>query len=87
MELDSMAEFREWAEQMRERLDTGLSAETGGLHVDLTFEKEVFAALLDVAPPGVDEVFAIFRIMELLGEHSAVSIQHSARQRKHLAST
>jgi anion-transporting ArsA/GET3 family ATPase len=72
MELDSMAEFRAWADQMRERLDAGLSSEAGGVHVDLTFEKEVFAALLDVAPPGVDEVFAIFRIMELL-EHSELS--------------
>lgn len=79
MELDSMAEFREWAEQMRERLDAGLSSEAGGLHVDLTFEKEVFAALLDVAPPGVDEVFAIFRIMELMKKQSAVSIQQSAK--------
>ena len=40
--------------------------ESGGLHVDLTFEKEVFAALMEVVPPGVDEVFAIFRILDLL---------------------
>ena len=40
--------------------------QSGGLHVDLTFEKEVFAALMDVVPPGVDEVFAIFRILDLL---------------------
>jgi arsenite-transporting ATPase len=40
--------------------------ESGGLHVDLSFEKEVFAALMDVVPPGVDEVFAIFRILDLL---------------------
>ncbi|HKW76668.1 MAG TPA: ArsA family ATPase [Terriglobales bacterium] len=88
LELDSMAEFRDWAEQMRERLDTGLSTESGGVHVDLTFEKEVFAALLDVAPPGVDEVFAIFRILELMEkqstvsnrrEQSAVSTQRSAK--------
>jgi arsenite/tail-anchored protein-transporting ATPase len=95
MELDSMAEFRQWAEQIRQRLDAGLSSEAGGLHVDLTFEKEVFAALLDVAPPGVDEVFAIFRIMDLMErqsagsnqqsatqKHSALSNQHSTRERK-----
>jgi arsenite-transporting ATPase len=87
MELDSMVEFREWAGQMRERLDAGLSSDTGGLHVDLTFEKEVFAALLDVAPPGVDEVFAIFKIMELMGKQSALSSQHSAQAKQSAVST
>src|SRR5262249_55267068 len=28
--------------------------------------KRTFAALMDVVPPGVDEVFAIFRILDLL---------------------
>ncbi len=82
MELDSMAEFRQWAERMRQRLDTGLSSEAGGLHVDLTFEKEVFAALLDVAPPGVDEVFAIFRIMDLVEQQSAANSRHAAPERR-----
>ena len=49
--------------------------QSGGLHVDLTFEKEVFAALMDVVPPGVDEVFAIFRILDLLeARHVSVFI-------------
>jgi arsenite-transporting ATPase len=49
--------------------------QSGGLHVDLTFEKEVFAALMDVVPPGVDEVFAIFRILDLLeAKHGSVFI-------------
>ncbi|HEX3585986.1 MAG TPA: ArsA-related P-loop ATPase, partial [Candidatus Angelobacter sp.] len=34
-----------------------------------------FAALMDVVPPGVDEVFAIFRILDLLeAKHGAVFI-------------
>src|SRR5215467_2994266 len=44
--------------------------QSGGLHVDLTFEKQVFAALLDIVPPGVDEVFATFRIVDLLDQKS-----------------
>jgi arsenite/tail-anchored protein-transporting ATPase len=66
MEMDAVFEFRRWAARIRQQLSAGTSMESGGLHVDLTFEKEVFAALMDVVPPGVDEVFAIFRILDLL---------------------
>jgi arsenite-transporting ATPase len=66
MEVDSVAQFRRWAAQITRHLNSALSMESGGLHVDLTFEKQVFAALMDVVPPGVDEVFAIFRILDLL---------------------
>jgi arsenite/tail-anchored protein-transporting ATPase len=66
MEMDAVFEFRRWAARIKKQLSSGASMESGGLHVDLTFEKEVFAALMDVVPPGVDEVFAIFRILDLL---------------------
>lgn len=66
MEMDSVSEFRRWAARIKEKLNSATSMESGGLHVDLTFEKEVFVALMDVVPPGVDEVFAIFRILDLL---------------------
>jgi arsenite-transporting ATPase len=66
MEMDSVSEFRRWAANIKQKLSSATSMESGGLHVDLTFEKEVFAALMDVVPPGVDEVFAIFRILDLL---------------------
>ncbi len=70
MEIDSVAEFRRWASRLRDQLNSATSMQSGGLHIDLTFEKEVFAALMDVVPPGVDEVFAIFRILELLERKS-----------------
>jgi arsenite/tail-anchored protein-transporting ATPase len=66
MEMDSVAEFRRWAGALRNKLDSATSMESGGLHIDLSFEKQVFAALMEVVPPGVDEVFAIIRIIELL---------------------
>jgi arsenite-transporting ATPase len=66
MEMDAVFEFRGWAARIKQQLSAGASMQSGGLHVDLTFEKEVFAALMDVVPPGVDEVFAIFRILDLL---------------------
>jgi arsenite-transporting ATPase len=66
MEIDAVSEFRLWAKRIQQQLNSELSIETGGLHVDLTFEKEVFSALMEVVPPGVDEVFAIFRILDLM---------------------
>ncbi|MGC2745821.1 MAG: ArsA family ATPase [Candidatus Angelobacter sp.] len=75
MEMDAVFEFRRWAARIKQQLSAGTSMESGGLHVDLTFEKEVFAALMDVVPPGVDEVFAIFRILDLLeAKHGTVFI-------------
>lgn len=65
-EFDSVVEYQQWARQIRQRLEGGLSMESGGLHLDLTFEKQVFAALMEVVPPGVDEVFATFRVLDLL---------------------
>ena len=65
-ELDAVGEYRRWAERMREHVDSGLSSESGGLHVDVTYDRELLAALLDVVPPGVDEVFAILRMTELV---------------------
>jgi arsenite/tail-anchored protein-transporting ATPase len=70
MEVDSAAEFRQWAGRVREKLDSATSMESGGLHVDLTFEKQAFTALMDVVPPGADELFAIFRILDLLEAHT-----------------
>jgi arsenite-transporting ATPase len=66
VELDSVAEFRRWSAEIKQKLDQALSSEHGGLHVDLSLDREVITALLDVVPPGVDEIFAIFRILDLL---------------------
>lgn len=74
MEVDSVSEFRRWTARITQKLNSELSMQSGGLHVDLTFEKQVFAALMDVVPPGVDEVFAIFRILDLLKSRGRVFI-------------
>ena len=66
LEADSLAAFRRWSSDMRSRLDRAFTSETRGVHVDLSFDRRVIAALLDIVPPGVDELFAIFRILDLL---------------------
>ncbi len=74
IEIDSVAHFRRWAVRMRDQLQEGLSGQSGGIHMDLTFESRVLSALLDIVPPGVDEIFAIFRILDLLSAKQVVVI-------------
>jgi len=64
-ELDSAALFRRWIAEIREDVESATSSEHSGVHVDLSFERELLSALLDIVPPGLDEVLAIFRIMDL----------------------
>ena len=45
-----------------------------GVHVDLSFERHLITALLDLVPPGVDELFAVFRIIELSAEKRTLII-------------
>lgn len=65
-EFDAMTEFREWADNLRRRLNEAMTGEDRGLHVDVSLDRKFLLALLDVVPPGVDEIFAIFGILDLL---------------------
>jgi arsenite-transporting ATPase len=64
-ELDSTALFRSWIAEIREDIDSATTSEQSGVHLDLSFERELLSALLDIVPPGLDEVLAIFRIIDL----------------------
>ncbi len=64
-ELDAAAEFRGWADEMKRKINEGFRSDVRGLHVDLSFERRILTALLDLVPPGVDEVAAIFRVLDL----------------------
>ena len=64
-ELDSAALFRSWVAEIREEIDLATTSEQPGVHVDLSFERELLSALLDIVPPGLDEVLAILRIIDL----------------------
>lgn len=64
-ELDSLALFRSWIAEIREEVDAATTSDHSGVHVDLSFERQLLSALLDIVPPGLDEVLAIFRIIDL----------------------
>ncbi len=65
-EFDAMAEFEQWAGSLRRRLNDAMTGEERGIHLDVSLDRKFLLSLLDVVPPGVDEIFAIFRILDLL---------------------
>jgi arsenite-transporting ATPase len=69
-ELDAVSGFAAWVRGVKQKIDDALSSNSSGVHVDLSFERKLLGALLDIVPPGVDEVFAVFRILDLLAERS-----------------
>ncbi len=73
-EFDAIAEFRQWAGEIRTQLEQAMTSEERGIHIDLSLDRRFLLALLDVVPPGVDEIFAIFGILELLKENARVVI-------------
>jgi arsenite-transporting ATPase len=79
-EIDAVAEYRSWADEMRDKLRDTTSVDTGGVHIDLSFERQLFEALLNVVPPGVDEIFGMLRIMAMLGD--AAAGLHAATERR-----
>lgn len=65
-EMDSVALFAEWVSEVRANIEDATGTEVSGIHLDLSFERQLLSNLLDIVPPGVDEVLAIFRILNLL---------------------
>lgn len=70
-EMDSVALFRTWIAEIREEVDSATTTDQSGVHIDLSFERELLSALLDIVPPGLDEVLAIFRITEMMATGSS----------------
>lgn len=65
MQIDARAEL----ETLKRRYATELGRTLASLlpNLDLTFDREVMERILDLSPPGLDEVMALSRAMELLG--------------------
>ena len=64
MEIDAQAEL----EALRRRYASDLERTLASLlrNLDLTFDREVMERILDLSPPGLDEVMALARAMEFL---------------------
>jgi arsenite-transporting ATPase len=66
MEIDPQAEFETLKELYAEELESFLS--TFSPNLDLTFDREVMERILDLSPPGLDEIMALTLVMEFLAQ-------------------
>src|SRR5205807_2980407 len=73
-EMDSEVLFKHWVSEIKSSIEEATTADISGVHIDLTFERQLLSELLEIVPPGVDEVLAIFRILDLLSQGSKVVI-------------
>jgi len=65
-EMDAVAVFRGWARRVKEMIDQATTAEVSGVHLDLWFERQLFSQLLESVPPGLDEILAVLRVLDLV---------------------
>jgi arsenite/tail-anchored protein-transporting ATPase len=70
-EMDSVAVFNAWARRVKEMIDEATTAEVSSIHVDLWFERQFFSRLLESVPPGVDEILAVLRVVDLVRRRSS----------------
>ena len=64
MEIDAQAEFAKLKARYAEDLECFLESVSRAF--DLTFDRVVLEKMMDMAPPGLDEIMALTRIMEFL---------------------
>ncbi len=68
MEIDAPAEFEKLKSRYAEDLEHFLESVSRGF--DLTFDRVVLERMLDLAPPGLDEVMALTRILDFMAQDS-----------------
>src|SRR5438270_9558263 len=66
VEVDATAEYVSWSRKVQRVIAQSLEGEHGGVHVELSFAQEMISALLDIVPPGVDEIFAVFKLLAFI---------------------
>jgi len=66
-ELDAPAAFAARRDRYRAVVDELFDALTGGARFDVAFDRSVVRDLIDLAPPGIDEILAMLAVVEALG--------------------
>lgn len=66
IELDAQAEYERLRQDYADELGSVFKRVTGGTEINLAFDQEVMERMLDLAPPGLDEMLALTRIVDLM---------------------
>jgi len=64
MEIDAPGEFAAFKRQYQQELEKFL--QTAFENFDVPFDRQVMERILDLSPPGLDEIMALVRVMEFL---------------------
>lgn len=73
-ELDASKAFDKKRTRYRDLVDEMFVALSGGSAFDVAFDRAVLRDLFDLAPPGLDELFAILEVMDELPKHGLVIV-------------
>ncbi|MCG2815604.1 MAG: ArsA family ATPase [Candidatus Aminicenantes bacterium] len=65
-EIDAPKLLVDFTRRYREAIDEIFNSFLGGGEVKVEFDQEVMERLLDLSPPGIDEVMALIEVMELM---------------------
>lgn len=68
LEIDGTRMFEDLKQQYRDAIDEVFEKFLGSTGMDVKFDREILKELLSVAPPGLDELMALRKIMELMKE-------------------
>jgi arsenite-transporting ATPase len=68
MEIDAAREFESLKSQYAKDIETSLSKKTSS--IDLKFDREVMERIMDLSPPGLDEVMALTMAMDFMAAGS-----------------
>lgn len=67
MEIDAEAEFQTLKQGYADEVARFFDSLTGtGVTIDLEFDREVIERIMDLSPPGLDEMMALTRVVELV---------------------
>jgi arsenite-transporting ATPase len=66
VEMDAEAEFGKWKQNYITEMENAFKSPGDQSGVDIVFDRDVMERVSDLAPPGLDEILALMRIVELM---------------------
>jgi arsenite/tail-anchored protein-transporting ATPase len=73
-ELDAPRNFAARRQQYRDDVDELFAALRGGSSFDAPFDRVVIEDLIDLAPPGLDEIFALLAVVDALPRYQLIVV-------------
>jgi arsenite-transporting ATPase len=72
--IDTREKWRRFRDTLGEEIERAVAALTPGKNFTVAYDTEAMRKLVEIAPPGADELFAIDRLAELIADESVEAI-------------